>query len=113
MYKPSAPFNVSMMVLVPTFENVNGVPKKVYQDTGTIVNGSFRTFGGSEKIVNGVLTLENTAVVETFYTPTIKADCRIKLLDFNDIYEIMGEPENIELRNQFLKFKVKKVGGRP
>lgn len=28
MYKPSAPFNVSMMVLVPTFENINGVPKK-------------------------------------------------------------------------------------
>lgn len=50
MYKPSAPFNVSMMVLVPTFENINGVPKKVYQDTGTIVNGSFRTFGGSEKL---------------------------------------------------------------
>lgn len=113
MYKPSAPFNVSMMVLVPTFENVNGVPKKTYPNDGMMIQGSFRTFGGTEKVINGVLTLENTAVVETFFNPTIKADCRIKLLDFNDVYEIMGDPENIELRNQFLKFKVKKIGGRP
>ena len=113
MYKPSAPFNVSMMVLVPTFENVNGVPKKTYSNDEMMIQGSFRTFGGTEKVVNGVLTLENTAVVETFFDPTIKADCIIKLLDYGEVYEIMGEPENIELRNQFLKFKVKKIGGKP
>ena len=55
------------------------VCQKTYSNDEMMIQGSFRTFGGTEKVVNGVLTLENTAVVETFFDPTIKADCRIKL----------------------------------
>jgi hypothetical protein len=27
------------------------------------------------------------------------------------VFDILGEPENIEMRNQFLKFKVRRVKG--
>lgn len=29
-YRPKNPFNVAMLVLFPTWENINGVRKKVY-----------------------------------------------------------------------------------
>ena len=94
VYKPSAPFNVPLLLLVPTSETVLGVEKKTFpapQD-GVLFYGSFRTFGGTEKDVNGAYSLENTAVIETWYRPDIKADCRIKVLSTGDIYEIIGKP---------------------
>ena len=54
----------------------------------------------------------NTATVETWYRPDIKADCRLRLTD-GAVYEILGAPENIEMRNQFCKFKVRAIEGNP
>lgn len=71
---------------------------------------TFRTFGGTEVTTNDVLTIENTAVVETWYRPDIKADCQIKD-DDGITYEILGTPENINKRNQYLKFKIKAIRG--
>jgi len=70
-----------------------------------------KTYGGTEKIINGVLVIEDTATIETWYRPDIKANCQIAL-DKDTVYDILGEPENINKRNQILKFKVKRhVGG--
>lgn len=112
MYKPKIPFNVPMTLLVPEWKTVNGVRKKTYPPEGELIFCSFRTFGGTETTVNGVYTLEKTATIETYYRPDITADCRIVLEQTRDTYEIIGDPENIEMRNQFMKFKVRKIGGK-
>lgn len=116
-YKPHTPFNVPMMILTPTVETVNGVRKKVYPDWHDLTDdniffGSFRTFGGTETVSNGVYTLENTAVVETWFRPDLQANCRVVLLQSGLIFDVMGMPENINMRSQYLKFKVKAVGGK-
>lgn len=110
MYRPSAPFTVPMFLYTPTATTTKGSTKNVYPETGERINCSFRTFGGSEKTVDGVITVENTAVIETWYRPDIKANCEIE--DVNGLkYEILGTPEDIEQRHQFLRFKVRAIMG--
>ena len=114
-YKPSLPFNVAMKLLVPIeAERVQGAVKKVFTapDASELIFGSFRTFGGTENIVDGVYTIVNTAVIDTWYRPDITADCRIYLCETGQIYDIISDPEDIDFRHQYLQFKVKKVGGK-
>ena len=108
-FKPHTPYNVPVTLLVPTVQTVKGVRKKIYEDNGATIFCSVRTFGGTERVTNDVLVLENTATVETCYRPDIKADCR--LLINGQPFEIMGEPENVNMRNQYLIVKVKAVKG--
>ena len=84
--------------------------KNSYLKDGILIFGSFRTFGGTERNVNGLYSVENTATVETWYRPDIKSNCRIKL-ENGKIYDILGEPENINMRNQYLRLKLIEVKG--
>ena len=114
-YRPSAPFTVPMKLLVPTVTKVKGATKKEYPNPDLITSvffGSFRTFGGTERVVNDVYTLEDTATVDTWYDPRFKAECRVHLVDSGEEYDIIGTPENIDRRNQFTRMRLKKVGGR-
>lgn len=108
-YRPPVRFDTAMLLLIPKKTTYNGVSKKTWPNTGPVIMASFRTFGGTETTVNGVWSVENTATVETWYNPAIKADCRLRLGSRD--YEILGDPENINNRNQFMKFKVRAVGG--
>lgn len=112
MYKPTTSFTVPMQLLIPEWKTIAGVRKKVYPETGELIYGNFRTFGGTETTVNDVYGVESTATIETWYRPDIKSDCVILLLATNERYEILGQPENIEMRNMFLKFKVRLIGGK-
>lgn len=109
-YKPAMPFSVAMQILIPTTVKKSGVVVKTFTE-GSIFNGSFRTFGGTDVDNNGILTVEDTATINTWFRPDIKSDCRIKVLSTGRIYSIIGTPENIELRNQYLSFRVRAVGG--
>lgn len=109
-YRPKSPFNVPMYLLIPGKITEKGSSKNVYPETGDVIFCSFRTFGGTEKVVDNVLTVENTAVVETWYRPDITADCALKSIDGLK-YEILGTPENINMRNQYMKFKVRALKG--
>lgn len=113
-YRPKAPFNVAMKLLVPIEGRVQGALKKEYSDpeTSELFYGSFRTFGGVENVRDGVYTLINTATIDTWYRPDIKANCRIYLCETGQVYEIIGEPEDIDMRHQYLQFKVRKEGGK-
>lgn len=113
-YKPSAPFTVPMKILVPTTTKEYGVPKKTFSDpeTSELVFGSFRTFGGTENVQDGVYTTINTAVIDTWYRPDITADCKIYLCDSGQIYDIVSDPEDVQMRHQYLQFKVRKAGGK-
>lgn len=88
-----------------------GVNTKSYKDVKGVIMANFKTFGGTETNNNGVLSVEDTAQVVCWYRPDITADCRIVLLSTGAAYEILGTPENIEQRNMFLKFKVRRIKG--
>lgn len=114
-YKPPLPFTAPVYLLIPTsIKKVKGVLVKEYPEPSDdmIIFCSFRTFGGTEVQSNGIYTVLDTANIETWYRPDITADCRICLAEQPDkVYDIIGTPENINMRNQFLKFKVQAVGG--
>ena len=108
-FKAHGPYTTPVELLKPTITVVKGVRKKVYPLTGYKINCTVRTFGGTERVVNDVLVIDNTAVLETWYTPEITADCRFII---NGVaYEVIGEPENVNMRNQYLIVKVKAIKG--
>ena len=122
-YIPDLSNSIPQILLTPTYKSVTGVVTKSYptieealekkDSSGKSINlffGTFKTYGGTERDVNGVYSIEDTANVETWFRPDIKSDCRIGL-ETGEIYDVLGEPENVNRRNQFLKFKVKRVKG--
>lgn len=113
MYKPSLPFSVPLVLLKPTYTTVSGVRKKTYPAIAAGIQffGTFKTYGGTERDVNGVYSIEDTANIETWYRPDITSDCRIAVAGTNAVYDVLGEPENLDMRNQFLLFKVSRVKG--
>lgn len=112
-FKPALPFNSPFRLLVPFKSKVNGVVTKTYPEVenGELIFASFKTYGGTESETNGVYTVIDTADVQTWYHPDIKSDCIITNAETGEKYEIIGAPENINMRNQFLKFKVKRIKG--
>lgn len=110
-FTPSMPYTTAIELYIPTYTTVKGVPTKAYPATGVRLNCSFKTYGGTELTENGLLSVVDTATVETWYRPDVKADCRVKLLQTGETYEVIGKPENINMRNQFMKFKVRAIEG--
>lgn len=112
MYRPKDPFTTPMYLLIPEYVTAKGSTKKTYPQEGLLFMGSFKTYGGTETDSNGAFSVEDTANIETWYRPDITSECRISLCNNTTaVYEIIGEPENIDQRNQFLKFKVRRVKG--
>jgi hypothetical protein len=97
--------------------NHNGINKRTFTrdakaDGSPIVRFcNFSTYGGNEYENNGVYTVDDTASVVTWFDPAITSDCKIELCESGAIYEILGKPENIELRNQEMNFKVRRFKG--
>lgn len=119
-YRPQLDNTIPLVLLKPQINNSYGVNKKTYPTIEEALNdetyqalffGNFKTYGGTEREVNGVYSIEDTANIETWFRPDITSDCRIAVANGGAIYEIIGEPENVNMRNQFLKFKVKRVKG--
>lgn len=108
-YSPDLPFNIPLKLLIPNTVTIKGVPKKYYKEKD-IIFCKFRSFGGTETESNGVLHVQDTAVIDTWYRTDIKANCAVETEDGVQ-YEILGTPEDIEKRHQFLRFKVKAIKG--
>jgi len=108
-YKPDLPYDTPVELFNPTYKEVRGVTVKEYPAEGELVFTKFKTYGGTESVVNGQLTVIDTASVETWYRPDITSASQIRLNGKK--YEVMGEPEDIEQRHQILKFKVRGVKG--
>lgn len=105
MFKLAQSFNVPMELFIPTLVTENGIVTKSYPKQSILIFGNFKTYGGTEVVNSGVYSVEATARVETWYRPDINASCRLRINGQD--YEILGEPENIEMRNQFLKMRVR------
>jgi hypothetical protein len=114
-YKVPRQFTVAMKLLVPTSKMVKGTRVDTFSDPeeSRTFFGSFRTYGGSENLSNEVLTIFDTAIIDTWYNPDIKQDCRILVLETGKEYNIISVPENIDMRHKYMQFKVQRVGGRP
>lgn len=110
-FTPALPYSTAIELLIPSYTSSKGVEKKAFPASGVRLNCRWKSYGGTETTTNGAYTVIDTANVETWYRPDIKADCRIKLLSTGKVYEIIGEPENIDQRNQFLTCKVQAVRG--
>lgn len=113
MYRPSeaAQMYTAFRLQTPTSATTLGVNKKTWVDASGVIMANMKTFGGTETTSNGVLSIEDTAQIVCFYRPDIRSNCRLIRLADNAAFDILGEPENIEMRNQFLKFKVRRVKG--
>lgn len=118
-YRPDLENTIPLVLLTPTYSNNFGVDKKSFPtieqallNENNIFYGSFKTYGGTEREINGIYSVEDTANIETWYRPDILSNCRVGVPATGGIYEILGEPENINMRNQFLKFKVKRIKGQ-
>lgn len=113
MYRPSeaAQMTTVMRLQLPAIDTAYGVSTKVWRDSSLVIRANFKSYGGTERIVNDVLTVEDTAQIVCWFHPEIKSECRLVRLSDNAVFEILGEPENIEMRNQFLKFKIRRIKG--
>ena len=102
-----------MKLLIPTYSTSYGVTSKTYPAVkdGVLFYGALRTFGGTERDINGVYSVENTGVIDTWFRPDIKSECRIVILQTGAVYDIVGTPENIKMQNQYLRFRVSEVTG--
>lgn len=101
-------------LLIPEYVNRGGKELKTFpalEDTDKVFFASFKTYGGTESVKDGVYQIEDTANVFCWFDPNIKSNCRIVRLTDNAIFDIISEPENVDQRNQYLKFKVKRYKG--
>ena len=80
-YRPAL-FTTPIKLLAPGYQTVKGVPRKIYPEDGELIWCSFKTYGGTERTVNDIYAIEDTAVIETWYRPDIRSDCRIMLAAF-------------------------------
>ena len=110
-YKPQSPFSVPFKIGTPTVTTVKGVPVKTYTESATVYFGTFRTFGGTESVKDGLYSVIDTATLETWYTPDLKASSRVHLLESDELYEVVGTPEDIQKRHQYLKARLQAVKG--
>lgn len=113
MYRPAeaAQMTTAMRLQVCTMSSSYGVNTKTWTDATGVIMANFKTYGGTEKVDNNVLAIEDTAQIVCWYRPDIQSNCRLVRLSDGAAFEILGEPENIEMRNQFLKFKVRRIKG--
>lgn len=112
-YHPDAPFVVPFKLLTPTTTKSKGVTVTTYPepDDAPLIFGSFRTFGGTETTINDVYTVEDTAQIDLWYDPRITATSRLYACDTGKTYEVLGSPEDINARHQFMALRVRAIGG--
>lgn len=109
-YQPAVPFSVPAMLLKRSKTKINGVNQEAFAER-SMFYCSAKSYGGTEKIVNGVYVIEDTWQIDTWFSSDFGKGDRIRFLDDNTEYEIVASPENINRRGQYMRFKVVKIGG--
>ncbi len=109
-YQPQVPFTVPAMHLKRTTKKVNGVNQETFTEGGMFFC-SAKSYGGTEKTVNGVYVIEDTWTIDTWYNPAFKKGDRVRFLDDMTEFEVLASPENINRRGQYMRFKVSRIGG--
>ena len=110
-YEANLPFDIPALHLKRSLEKINGVNEPVFTAAAKHFYCSAKSYGGTEKVVNGVVVIEDTWIVDAFYNPAFGKGDRIRFLDDNSEFEILASPENINRRGKFMRFKVRSIGG--
>lgn len=105
-----AELRTPVKLLIPTHSRKNGVTVKTYPTDGDTIVVNWKSYGGTESVVDGLYCVIDTATVTTRYRPDITSECRL-LREDGAVYEIKNEPEDIELRHKYMQFKVERVKG--
>lgn len=114
MHRPAAAMQMTTacMLIAPTgVRKINGVEVKTWPDDGPVFFANLKSYGGTERVQNDLLVIEDTMTLTTWYRPDILAECRVRILQTGALYEIINEPENWDMRNQFLVCKLRRVVG--
>ena len=113
MYRPqkSAQMTTPCRLQMPTTENINGALKKTYSNAEYVTMCNFSTYSSADSESDGVGVVAENMTVTTFFDPAIVSGCRLVNLENGLLYEIVGAPENVEMRNMFSVFKVQRVRG--
>lgn len=114
MQRPNAATQMATAceLLIPTLgPKKNGVETWIWPETGKIFFANLKSYGGTERVANDLLVIEDTMVMTAWYRPDIAANCRVRIAQTGATYEIMNEPENLEMRNQILICKLRRVKG--
>lgn len=111
-YRPKSinELRTPVQLLTPTYTTYNGVRKPTFSDSGDVIFVNFKSYGGTETTVNGLISILDTANVVTWYRPDITSGCALKLED-GRIYKIISEPEDVEMQHKYCSFKVERVKG--
>ncbi len=105
------------VILTPNYVKKNGKEVKEYPTIAEAFTddnmflASWKSMGGTESVKDGIYTIEDTANITCLFHPNIKSNCRIARLEDEAIFDIINEPEDVDFRHQFLKFKVKRTKG--
>ena len=112
-YKPKAvnELRTPVQLLIPTgTTKINGVTRHTYPASGDVIFVNWKTYGGTEQTVNGLYAIADTAQITTRYRGDIAVNCRL-LREDGKVYEVITEPENCDLNNRYMEFKVDRVKG--
>ena len=100
------------MLLIPgEAVKINGVDVLSWPTEGPVFFANVKSYGGTERVQNDLYVIEDTLTLTTWYRPDIAANCRVRILQSGALYEIINEPENWDMRNQFLVCKLRRVKG--
>lgn len=113
MLKPPEQMTTPMRLQKRSIKTVHGADTPDYSDADQdpVIMCNFKSKGGTEAIHNGQYIVLDTATVQTWYRPDIKKGDRLILEQDGSIWDIKGNPENVEMRNQILILKVQNAGG--
>lgn len=110
MYKPAniREFVTPAVLKKATEVIINGHNQKTYTVIGTI-KGKFKQKTTSELNANGLSIVEDKISFITWWTNNLEAQ---DVLTINNIdYEIVGQPENVEMRGRYAVLTLHRIKG--
>ena len=112
-YQPRLPFNLAAKHLKRSDkpDKINGANQYTYTEAKEPFYWSAVSYGGTETQVNGVTVIEDTWQIDAFYNPNFRKGDKVIFLDDGREYEVLASPENINRRGQYMRFKVRAIGG--
>ena len=110
-YKSQGPYDVCIQVLKKTTVKAGGVPVDTYEP-GKKLWCSCIQYSTNETNFTDLKANQNDWTVETYFTKYIEAGDRIKVLSTGEVFAIKGKPENVRMRNGWLKFKMGSIDGK-
>lgn len=119
MHRPKAAMQMATAcrLIAPTgWKKINGVdiplwPTEAEEEALPLLFANVKSYGGTERVQNDLLVIEDTVVMTTWYRPDITAGCRVRILPGGALYEIINAPENWDMRSQHMVCKMRRVQG--